>query len=63
VSFKPPIENKGLRIALVVSQKELIGDTRAFDGAQLFLPHKLPNNVSIFALLVAVFLFLVSRPA
>ncbi|XP_064649960.1 piwi-like protein 1 [Lineus longissimus] len=48
VSFKPPIENKGLRIALVSSHKEIIGETRAFDGAQLFLPHKLPNNPTVF---------------
>lgn len=48
VDFAPEIMNKGMRCSMVKEHKELLGPIRAFDGAQLFLPFKLPNDVSIF---------------
>lgn len=47
VSYSPPIENKRLRVALLFSY-EGIGQTRAFDGMILYLPHKLPDQVTKF---------------
>ncbi len=45
VSYSPPIENKRLRMALLYSY-EGIGKTKAFDGMVLYLPHKLPDQVT-----------------
>lgn len=47
VSYAPPIENKRLRVALLYSY-EAIGPTKAFDGMILYLPHKLPDQVTKF---------------
>ncbi|XP_033126803.1 piwi-like protein 1 [Anneissia japonica] len=41
VDFNPPLDSKRLRIALVKSQKDIIGATNAFDGMVLYLPIKL----------------------
>uniref|UniRef100_A0A4W3IPR6 Piwi like RNA-mediated silencing 4 n=1 Tax=Callorhinchus milii TaxID=7868 RepID=A0A4W3IPR6_CALMI len=46
VTFKPDIESKRLRMALLFSHSDLLGKIRAFDGAMLFLPHKLENQVT-----------------
>ena len=45
VSYSPVIENKRLRVALLYSY-EGIGQTKAFDGMILYLPHKLPDQVT-----------------
>lgn len=45
VSYSPPIENKRLRLALLYSYQG-IGQTKAFDGMILYLPHKLPDQVT-----------------
>ena len=47
VSYSPMIESKKLRVALLYSFKE-IGSTKAFDGMILYLPHKLPDQVTKF---------------
>ena len=47
VAYSPPIENKRLRLALLYSY-EAIGRTKAFDGMILYLPHKLPDQVTKF---------------
>lgn len=45
VSYSPPVESKRLRVALLYSH-EAIGKTKAFDGMILYLPHKLPDQVT-----------------
>lgn len=47
VDFNPPIDSKKMKGALLASHQNLIGDVRAFDGSVLFLPRRLPDNVSI----------------
>lgn len=44
VDYQPPIESRRLRTALLF-QHEVLGIARTFDGALLFLPHKLPDKV------------------
>jgi aubergine-like protein len=44
VSFAPEIVNKRMRSQMVKEHKDLLGETRAFDGMILFLPRKLPQN-------------------
>ncbi|XP_078078916.1 piwi-like protein 4 [Mustelus asterias] len=46
VTFMPDIESKRLRMALLFSHSDLLGRIRAFDGAMLFLPNKLQNQVT-----------------
>ena len=46
VDFKPDIDSKKLRIALLCSQEQLLGKTKAFDGMTLILPKKLQDPVS-----------------
>ena len=38
VYCSPPIESRNMRYAMLNQQSDLIGDTKAFDGATLFLP-------------------------
>lgn len=38
VSFIPQVDNKNLRYRLLNEHKDVLGDTRAFDGSTLFLP-------------------------
>ena len=46
VSFNPQLESKRLRVALLKSQSEVIGQVHAFDGMMLFLPKRLPDPVT-----------------
>uniref|UniRef100_A0A3P9I4P4 Piwi-like RNA-mediated silencing 1 n=1 Tax=Oryzias latipes TaxID=8090 RepID=A0A3P9I4P4_ORYLA len=41
VDFKPPMESRRLRTALLYRHAEVIGDARTFDGALLILPRRL----------------------
>uniref|UniRef100_A0A8C7T025 Piwi like RNA-mediated silencing 1 n=1 Tax=Oncorhynchus mykiss TaxID=8022 RepID=A0A8C7T025_ONCMY len=41
VDFKPVMESRRLRSALMYQHEETLGKARTFDGALLFLPHKL----------------------
>ena len=36
-----------MRYAMLNQQSDLIGDTKAFDGATLFLPKKITDTVSV----------------
>ena len=42
---RPSIESKNMRFALLNEHKDLIGNTRAFDGTILFLPRKITDSV------------------
>uniref|UniRef100_A0AAR2LX11 Piwi-like protein 1 n=1 Tax=Pygocentrus nattereri TaxID=42514 RepID=A0AAR2LX11_PYGNA len=44
VDFKPPMESRRLRSALLFQHDETLGKARTFDGALLFLPHRLHNT-------------------
>ncbi|XP_071093957.1 piwi-like protein 1 isoform X1 [Haliotis cracherodii] len=46
VDYNPPCESKRIRTALLYVHEELIGRVHAFDGAMLFLPIRLPNEVT-----------------
>ncbi len=47
VSYSPQVESKKMRVALLCSYAG-IGKTKAFDGMILYLPHKLPDQVTKF---------------
>ena len=47
VGFAPDVESRGVRAAMVNEHTDVIGTTKAFDGAQLFLPIRLPQVVSV----------------
>ncbi|KAM9743859.1 piwi-like protein 1 isoform 1-T4 [Menidia menidia] len=47
VDYKPPMESRRLRSALLFHHSEVLGLARCFDGAQLFLPHRLHNKETV----------------
>uniref|UniRef100_A0A8B9HXL6 Piwi-like protein 1 n=1 Tax=Astyanax mexicanus TaxID=7994 RepID=A0A8B9HXL6_ASTMX len=47
VDFKPPMESRRLRSALLFQHDETLGKARTFDGAILFLPHRLHNTETV----------------
>ncbi|XP_072538731.1 piwi-like protein 1 [Salminus brasiliensis] len=47
VDFKPPMESRRLRSALLFQHDETLGKARTFDGALLFLPHRLHNAETV----------------
>ncbi|XP_071783920.1 piwi-like protein 1 isoform X6 [Centroberyx gerrardi] len=47
VDFKPPMEARRLRSALLYQHDEVLGSARSFDGAILFLPNKLHNKETV----------------
>uniref|UniRef100_A0AAZ3S1N8 Piwi-like protein 1 n=1 Tax=Oncorhynchus tshawytscha TaxID=74940 RepID=A0AAZ3S1N8_ONCTS len=53
VDFKPVMESRRLRSALMYQHEETLGKARTFDGALLFLPHKLHNTKSLCHFLIA----------
>ncbi|KAM6447890.1 piwi-like protein 4 isoform 2-T3 [Liasis olivaceus] len=46
VTFNPELESRRLRIALLYNHVEFLGKAKVFDGAILFLAHKLGNKVT-----------------
>lgn len=46
VSFSPQVDSKNMRFKMMSELKDVIGTTKAFDGSILYLPLKLPNQVS-----------------
>ncbi|XP_039205017.1 piwi-like protein 4 [Crotalus tigris] len=46
VTFSPELESRRLRIALLYNHVEFLGKAKVFDGATLFLAHKLENQVT-----------------
>lgn len=49
VDFNPEIASKRIRIAMVKGQTSIVGNTSAFDGQTLYLPFKLPDEVTTYA--------------
>ncbi|MCJ8735396.1 hypothetical protein PDJAM_G00246210 [Pangasius djambal] len=47
VDFKPPMESRRLRTALLFNHEDLLGKTKTFDGTILFLPHRLHNTETV----------------
>ncbi|XP_051950414.1 piwi-like protein 1 isoform X2 [Xyrauchen texanus] len=47
VDFKPPMESRRLRTALLFQHEETLGKAHSFDGAILFLPNKLHNTETV----------------
>lgn len=45
VDFKPQMESRRLRSALLFQHEETLGSARSFDGALLFLPNRLHSKV------------------
>lgn len=50
VDYKPPMESRRLRSALLFQHEETLGKAHTFDGAILFLPNKLHNTVCFYIL-------------
>ncbi|XP_063698555.1 protein argonaute-3 [Culicoides brevitarsis] len=46
VDFAPPIASKNIRCKLMGKIRDVIGETRTFDGVTLYLPIKLPEVVT-----------------
>lgn len=46
VQYDPPVESRSLKFGILNSVKNVIGETRLFDGMVLYLPFKLPQKVS-----------------
>lgn len=46
VRFNPQIENQRFRSKLLFQHKDVIGKCSTFDGVSLYLPQKLPENVT-----------------
>uniref|UniRef100_A0A8C6Q6P4 Piwi-like RNA-mediated gene silencing 1 n=1 Tax=Nothobranchius furzeri TaxID=105023 RepID=A0A8C6Q6P4_NOTFU len=47
VDFKPVMDSRRLRSALLFQHEEVLGPARSFDGALLFLPHRLHNKETV----------------
>ncbi|XP_061624752.1 piwi-like protein 1 isoform X1 [Phyllopteryx taeniolatus] len=47
VDFKPPMESRRLRSALLFQHERTLGNAHCFDGGILFLPQRLPNKVTV----------------
>uniref|UniRef100_A0A8C6V1H9 Piwi-like RNA-mediated gene silencing 1 n=1 Tax=Neogobius melanostomus TaxID=47308 RepID=A0A8C6V1H9_9GOBI len=47
VDFKPPMESRRLRSALLFQHEEILGSARSFDGALLFLPNRLHSKETV----------------
>uniref|UniRef100_UPI0037E74F43 piwi-like protein 1 isoform X2 n=1 Tax=Semicossyphus pulcher TaxID=241346 RepID=UPI0037E74F43 len=47
VDFKPPMESRRLRSALLFQHEETLGSARSFDGALLFLPLRLHSKETV----------------
>lgn len=46
VRFSPPVDSPKFRSRYLMQHKELIGNAKTFDGVILFLPFKLPDEVT-----------------
>ena len=46
VGYAPPVESRGLRYLLLRQQEEIVGKVRIFDGMILYLPKRLPQDVT-----------------
>lgn len=50
VSFNPEQESKRVRVGLLRSQSQVIGEVHAFDGMMLYLPIRLPETNTVLNL-------------
>ncbi|XP_076107273.1 piwi-like protein 1 [Mytilus galloprovincialis] len=46
VDFNPQVDSKKVRCAMIADHKDLLGETRAFDGMKLIIPRRLPQEVT-----------------
>ena len=46
VNFSPELDSKNMRFMMLNQHREVIGGTKAFDGATLYLPKELPQGVT-----------------
>lgn len=46
VDFQPAIASKNVRCKLINKMRDVIGETRTFDGVTLYLPIKLPEVIT-----------------
>lgn len=46
VRFNPPVDSPKFRSRYLMQHKELIGNAKTFDGVMLYLPFKLPDEVT-----------------
>lgn len=44
--YRPEVESKSMRFKMMTEHKNVIGQSRAFDGAILYLPIKITEKVS-----------------
>lgn len=44
VRFNPLVDSKSIRARYIAQHKEVLGNTKTFDGVKLFLPRKLPDE-------------------
>ena len=54
VDFQPAVDGKMMRIGLINSQREALGNTLQFDGAKLWLPIRLPATVSYIGFMKSI---------
>uniref|UniRef100_A0A3Q3VLJ3 Piwi-like protein 1 n=1 Tax=Mola mola TaxID=94237 RepID=A0A3Q3VLJ3_MOLML len=47
VDYQPPMESRRLRSALLFQHDDVLGSARSFDGALLFLPHRLQSKETV----------------
>ncbi|XP_053999069.1 piwi-like protein Ago3 isoform X1 [Hylaeus anthracinus] len=47
IKFNPDIDSRPLRSKLLYQQKEVLGETRVFDGVMLYLPKKLQTDRTV----------------
>lgn len=50
-TYRPEVESKNMRFKMITEHKNVIGQSRAFDGAILYLPIKITEKVSDMSLL------------
>lgn len=55
VKFSPDIDSRGLRRKLLNQHSTTLGRTKTFDGTLLYLPIKLPQDVSLTSLKKVLF--------
>ncbi|CAC5386882.1 AUB [Mytilus coruscus] len=46
VDFNPQVDSKKVRCAMIADHRELLGETRAFDGMKLIIPRRLSQEVT-----------------
>ena len=55
--YSPPVESRNMRYGMLNEHAELIGTTKAFDGAILFLPKKITDTVHRLIMYIIVYYY------